>query len=74
MFCITEKGVFGYGTCSKCLAYSIESQVEGFREQTSMVKSFSRLAAGFGIPEKVSGEVHFKKIFRLATTFQNCTL
>ena len=40
---ITEKEVSGYGICSKCLVYSIESQVVAkFREQTSVVESFSR--------------------------------
>ena len=39
--CITEEN-FDYGTCSKYLAYSIESQVVGFIIQTSVVKSFPR--------------------------------
>ena len=38
---------FGYGTCSKYLAYSIESQVAGFRIQASVMKSFYRKAVGF---------------------------
>ena len=35
-----RKENFGYATCSKYLAYSIESQVAGFRIQASVVKSF----------------------------------
>ena len=35
-----RKENFGYATCSKYLAYSIESQVAGLRIQTSVIKSF----------------------------------
>ena len=35
-----RKENFGYATCSKYLAYSIESQVAGFRIQDSVIKSF----------------------------------
>ena len=42
-----RKNNFGYGTCSKYLAYSIESQFASFRIQTSVVKSFYGKAVGF---------------------------
>ena len=41
-----RKEIFGYGTCSKYLAYSIESQAVGFRIQASVMKSFYRKAVG----------------------------
>ena len=41
-----RKESFGYGTCSKYLACSIESQAVGFRIKTSMMKSFYRKAVG----------------------------
>ena len=41
-----RKGSFGYGTCSKYLACSIESQAVGFRIKTSVMKSFYRKAVG----------------------------
>ena len=37
-----RKENFGCGTCSKFLAYSIESQVGGFGIQSSVMKSFYR--------------------------------
>ena len=37
---INRKQNFSFGTCSKYLAYSIESQVVGFRMQMSVMKSF----------------------------------
>ena len=42
-----RKESLGYGTCSKYLAYSIESQAGGFRMQASVMKSFYRKAVGF---------------------------
>ena len=41
---LNRKENFGCGTCSKYLAYSIESQVAGFRIQASVMKSFYRKA------------------------------
>ena len=41
-----RKENFGCGTCSKYLAYSIESQVGGFRIQASVMKSFYRKTIG----------------------------
>ena len=41
-----RKEIFGYGTCSKYLACSIESQAVGFRIQASVMKSFYRKAVG----------------------------
>ena len=41
-----RKESFGYGTCSKYLACSIESQAVGFRIKTSVMKSFYRKAVG----------------------------
>ena len=38
------KGNLGYGDCSTYLAYSIESQVVGFRIQASVVESFFRIS------------------------------
>ena len=43
-----RKENFGYGTCSKYLAYSIESQVVGLRIQMSVIKSFYRKAVALG--------------------------
>ena len=37
-----KKGNLGYGDCSKCLAYSIESQVVGFGIQVLAVESSFR--------------------------------
>ena len=55
-----KKGNLGYGDCSKYLAYSIESQVVGFRVQASLVESSFRWAAG--LLGKVSGGAHSKQI------------
>ena len=43
------KGNLGYGTCSKYLAYSIESQVVGFGIETSVWNFYldKRLALGY---------------------------
>ena len=41
-----RKENFGCDTCSKYLAYSIESQVAGFRIQASVMKSFYRKTTG----------------------------
>ena len=43
-----RKENFGCGTCSKYLAYSVESQVAGFRIQASVMKSFYRKAVALG--------------------------
>ena len=43
-----RKENFGYGACSKYLAYSIESQVVGLRIQMSVIKSFYRKAVALG--------------------------
>ena len=37
-----REGNLGYGDCSKYLAYSIESQIVGFRIQASVAESFFR--------------------------------
>ena len=36
-----RKENFGYATCSKYLAYSIESQVAGFRIQAPVISPFT---------------------------------
>ena len=43
-----RKESFGYGTCSKYVAYFIESQAAGFRMLASVIKSFYRKEGGFG--------------------------
>ena len=43
-----RKENFGYGTCSKCLAYFIESQIEGFFKIQVSVMSFYRKAVALG--------------------------
>ena len=41
-----RKESFGYGTCSKYLACSIDSQAVGFRIMASVTKSFYRKSVG----------------------------
>ena len=69
-----RKGNLGYGTCSKYLAYSIENQVVDFEVQASVWNPFLRYVTDLTILGKVSGGVHFKQIFRLMRTCQNCIL
>ena len=47
-----RKESFGYGTCSKYLACSIESKAMGFRIQALVMKSFYRKAVGLRLQNK----------------------